>query len=192
MNTHVTPPPGKLTANQFLDFIGNRPREERWQLIDGVPFTMMSPATLNHQRIARNLVRLLDGVLDRQRPDLLAIHEIGLRIEAAPDFRPVADVAVIDASAENAVYVERFLLAAEITSESNTREHIGRKRELYASAPDCLYVLILSQRDYAVEVWARADDWQGRIFRSADDTVDLPDLGFSCRVADLYRGVSMS
>lgn len=196
MNTHVAPPPGKLTAEQFLEFIGERPREERWQLIDGVPLVMMSPATLNHRRIARNLARLLDAALERQRPELLAIHEIGLRIETASDFRPVADVAVIDVAAENALYVERFYLAAEILSDTNTHEHISRKRQLYADAPDCLHVLIISQlisqRDYAVEVRARSDVWKGRVFRSPDDRIELPDFGFSCLLRDLYRGVEMS
>lgn len=48
MDTHVAPPSGRLTAEEFLDFIADRPREERWQLVDGDAFVMMSPATLPH------------------------------------------------------------------------------------------------------------------------------------------------
>jgi hypothetical protein len=49
-------------------------------------------------------------------------------------------------------------------------------------------VLIIAQEDFAVEVWSRSDDWKGRVYRSPDDRIELPEFGFSCTVADLYRG----
>ncbi|RST85252.1 Uma2 family endonuclease [Aquibium carbonis] len=188
MNTHVAPPPGKLTAEEFLDFIEGRPREERWQLIDGEAFVMMSPATHPHQMISRNLARLLDNALEQHRPELAALHEFGIRSDEHPDFLAVADVAVVVGQVENEVYGSRFFLAAEILSDSNTREAISHKRIVYAASPDCLHVLIVSQKDFAVEVWSRSNDWQGRVFRSPDDLIELSEFGFSCRVADLYRG----
>ena len=191
MNTHIAPPPGKLTAKQFLDFIQDRPREERWQLIDGVPFLMMSPAMLPHQRISANLMLLLNAALASRRPEMFAMQEVALRVEMHPNTRVIADVAVVDFEVENVLYGTGFYLAAEVLSDSNTREHISRKREIYADSPDCLYVLILSQKDFAVEVWSRADGWKGHVYRSAGDLIDLPEFGFSCRLADLYRGVSM-
>ncbi|MDQ6435204.1 Uma2 family endonuclease [Mesorhizobium sp. LHD-90] len=191
MNTHIAPPPGKLTAEQFLEFIEDRPRGERWQLIDGVPFLMMSPAMLPHQRIGLNLIQRLNACLEIHRPDVVAMHEVAVRVESHPNTRLVTDVAVVDFEVENVVYCTRFFLAAEVLSDSNTREHISRKREIYADAPDCQYILILSQKDFAVEVWSRADGWKGHVYRSAGDLIDLPEFGFSCRLADLYRGVSM-
>jgi Uma2 family endonuclease len=188
MNTHVAPPPGKMTAEQFLAFIEDRPREERWQLVDGEAFMMMSPATHPHQMIGRNLSRHLDNALEEHRPDLVALQEIGIRSNEHENFLAVADVAVVDAPVENDVYGTRFYLAAEIVSDSNTHESISRKRTIYAASPDCLHVLILSQKEFAVEVWSRSHDWKGRIYRSPDDLIELPEFGFSCRVADLYRG----
>ena len=187
MNTHVAPPPGKLTAEQFLEFIEDRPREERWQLVDGEAF-MMSPARRPHQMIGRNLARLLDRALEQSRPDLAALHEIGIRSNEHLDFLAVADIAVVDAEVQDEVYETGFYLAAEILSPSNSTEHISRKRMLYAQAPDCLYVVIIAQDDFAVEVWSRVDGWKGRVYRSPEDKVELPEFGFSCRVADLYVG----
>jgi len=188
MNTHVAPPPGRLTAEQFLAFIENRPREERWQLIDGEAFVMMSPARLPHQRIGANLVKLLDPALADRRPDLVALQEVAVRLDRQPDFLAVADVAIVDFEVDDVVYETGFHLAAEVLSGSNTHEFISRKRELYAEAPLCQHVLIISQTEFAVEVWSRSNGWQGRIFRSPEDVIDLPEFGFSCRVADLYRG----
>ncbi len=188
MNTHVAPPPGKLTAEEFLDFIGDRPREERWQLIDGEAFMMMSPARLPHQRIGLNLILLMNAALQKHLPEVVAMHEVAVRVEAFPDFRAIADVAVINSEVEDEVYGTGFHMAAEVLSESNTREFISRKRTIYAASPDCVHVLIISQDDFAVEVWSRSNDWQGRVFRSPDDLIELAEFGFSCRVADLYRG----
>jgi len=44
----------QLTMEQFHAFRDERPKEEKWELIDGVPM-MMPPPTLMHQRISRNL-----------------------------------------------------------------------------------------------------------------------------------------
>ena len=188
MNTHVAPPPGKLTAEQFLAFIDDRPREERWQLVDGEAFMMMSPARLPHQRIAGNLARLLDRAFERDGRALAALQEVAVRVDAHPDFLAVADVAVVDYEVEDVVYDAGFHLAAEVLSDSNTHEFISRKRAIYAASPGCLHVLILSQKDFAVEVWSRSNGWEGRVYRSPDDLVTLPEFGFSCTVADLYRG----
>lgn len=188
MNTHVAPPPGRLTAEQFLAFIEGRPREERWQLVDGEAFVMMSPARFPHQRIGLNLVLLLNASLRQRSPDLVAMYEVALRVEAFPDFRAIADVAVVDSEVEDEVYGTGFHFAAEILSDSNTRESISRKRAIYSASPDCLHVLIIAQEDFAVEVWSRSDDWKGRVYRSPDDLIELPEFGFSCTVADLYRG----
>ena len=188
MNTHVAPPPGRLTAEQFLAFIEDRPREERWQLIDGEAFVMMSPATRPHQRIGLNLILLMNTALQKHRPDVIAMHEVAVRVEAFPEFRAIADVAVIDSDVDDEVYGTGFHMAAEVLSDSNTREFISRKRAIYAASPNCLHVLIISQKEFAVEVWSRSDDWKGRVFRSPDDLIELSEFGLSCRVADLYRG----
>jgi Uma2 family endonuclease len=188
MNTHVAAPPGKLTAEEFLDFIEDRPREERWQLIDGEAFVMMSPARLPHQRIGANLMLLLNGSLAGLRPDLIAMQEVAVRLDSHPDFLAVADVAIVNFDVEDVVYEAGFHLAAEVLSDSNTHEFISRKRELYAEAPFCQHVLIISQKDFGVEVWSRSNGWKGRVHRSPDDLIELSEFGLSCRVADLYRG----
>ncbi|HEY9055736.1 MAG TPA: Uma2 family endonuclease [Aurantimonas sp.] len=176
---------------RFREMALSRPREERWQLIDGEPFVMMSPATGKHQRIAANLDRKLTAALETSRPELDVLREIGLAVAAHPDFLPIVDLAIVPLEVGDTLYFEEFYLAAEILSPSNTIEHISRKRERYSQAPTCLYVLILSQTDLAVEVWSRSDDWRGRVFRSPDDRIELPEFGFSCTVRDLYRGTPL-
>ncbi|MCQ0987247.1 Uma2 family endonuclease [Jiella marina] len=171
---------------RFLKFLEARSEDERWELIDGEPVMMMHPPSLKHQRIASNLERLLNDVFDKTRPELDAMREIGLAVEAHSDFRPQADVAVVDREPNGVYFAERFYLVAEVLSDSNTPEFISTKRLRYADHPDCLHVLIISQNDFAVEIWSRSNGWQGRVLRSPEDRIDLPEFGFSCAVGDLY------
>ena len=49
----------KVSLDTFHAFRDDRPKEEKWELIDGTP-TMMPPPTVMHQRIARNLETMLN------------------------------------------------------------------------------------------------------------------------------------
>ncbi|MBO0904171.1 Uma2 family endonuclease [Jiella sonneratiae] len=172
---------------RFLKFLEARGEDERWELIDGEPVLMMHPPSLKHHIIGQNLERLLNDALETQASKLFAIREIGLAVEDKPSFRPQADVAVIDDDhGDNPYFAERFYLVAEVLSDSNTREFISTKRLRYADHADCLHVLIISQADFAVEIWSRSNGWQGRVLRSPEDLVELPEFGFTCRVVDIY------
>jgi Uma2 family endonuclease len=87
---------GLWSADRFLEFYMSRPDEERWQLVDGLAM-MVVPATLPHQRIAKNLLLLLEAALQRARPDLETFYELGVRVPGIDDFNPEPDLIVIEA-----------------------------------------------------------------------------------------------
>ena len=178
---------------RFLKFLEARGDDERWELIDGEPVMMLHPPSLKHQIIGQNLEQRLNDALEAQGSRLFAIREVGLAIEDRPSFRPQADVAIIDEdNGDNPYFAERFYLAAEILSASNTHEYISAKRVHYAAHPDCLHILIVSQSDLAAEVWSRSNGWKGLVFRSPDDLITLPEFGFSCRLKDLYARTDLA
>lgn len=179
---------GPMSAAAFQEMVDGRPDGERWQLIDGEALLMMNPPSFVHQRIGFNLATRLNDAFEAIAQDCFAMLEIGLMVDGVDGFRAVADVAVVDGEVQAIHYGSNFRLAAEVLSPSNTQEKIGRKRELYAQAPSCLHVLILRQDEPCVEVWSRSNGWQGRVFRSMDDRIELPEFGFSCRLAELYKG----
>jgi Uma2 family endonuclease len=183
---------GKFTVEEYLAFIESRPQEERWQLIDGVAM-MMPPPTRRHQRIASNLARLLNDHLEKVRPDLYAYQEIGLMVPDVSNFRPEADVAVLDSSGDgdDTLYAERFYLAAEILSDSNTDKDIAAKSRRYLQHPQNLYFLLFEQRRVSVEVRARATGWKPAVLEGLDSTLELPEWGFRVPLAALYRGTSL-
>ena len=106
---------------QFHAFREERPKEEKWELIDGVPM-MMPPPTLMHQRVAANLDRMLNAHLETVKPDWRADREVGVWLKDDEKYNPEPDVTVIDAAiAIGQIYVERFYFVAEILSESDRK-----------------------------------------------------------------------
>ena len=80
---------------QFHAFRDERPKEEKWELIDGVPM-MMPPPTLMHQRIARNLETLLNAHLQATKPEWQADREVGVWLKGDEKYNPEPDVIVIE------------------------------------------------------------------------------------------------
>jgi len=182
---------GRFTVEEYLAFIGTRPEEERWQLIEGVAM-MLPPPTLRHQRIASNLARLLNRQFEARRLELYAYQEVGLSVPQVDNFRPEADVAVLDSSVDmDAPYADRFYLVAEILSDSNTDKDIAAKRVRYVQHPDNLYFLLIEQREVRAEVWARAAGWAPVVLDRLDAVLELPEWGFAVQLAGLYLGTPL-
>ena len=87
--------PGLFTVEDYHSFLETRPDDEGWQLIDGVA-VMMTPPTLVHQRIGKNLCRCLDDILEVRYPQWSTLQEIGLIVPGYDHFRPKVDAAVVD------------------------------------------------------------------------------------------------
>ena len=98
----------QLTMEQFHAFRDERPKEEKWELIDGVPM-MMPPPTVVHIRIARNLETLLNVRLGAVKPEWQADREVGVLLDGDEKYNPEPDVTVIDTTvALGQIYVGRF------------------------------------------------------------------------------------
>ena len=69
----------QFTFETFDAFRNERPKEEKWELIDGVPM-MMPPPTLVHQRITGNTANLINDQLQSMRPEWYASIDIGIRL----------------------------------------------------------------------------------------------------------------
>ena len=89
------------------------------------------------------------------------------------------------------LYAERFQLAAEVLSPSNTPAEIALKLRLYRQAPDNLYALVIDPRAVRVEIHARSRGWEPVILEHGDDPIAMPEFGLRCLVSDLYRGTPL-
>jgi Uma2 family endonuclease len=179
---------GKFTVEEYLAFIASRPEEERWQLIDGVAM-MMPPPTVRHQVIAANLAFELNTHFRQHQLNLRAVQETGLMVPDVASFRPEADVAVLDRTADvDTLYADRFYLVAEILSESNTDKDIAAKARRYIQHPQNLYFLLIDQKQVRVEVHARTTSWEPVAPEALDAVLELSEWGFRMPLPALYDG----
>jgi Uma2 family endonuclease len=100
-------------------------------------------------------------------------------------------VVVLPGVAGYDVYSEHFQLAAEVLSPSNTRREIDLKLRRYCEAPDNLYAVVIEPRAFLVEIHAKHLNWEPTTLVRADDPIEMPEFGLTCRVGDLYRGTPL-
>jgi Uma2 family endonuclease len=190
VNTPAQPSSGTMDVDEFMAFLETRPDNERWDLIEGVA-VMMAPPSYAHQRITRNFCELLNSAFSEQRLDLFAYFSAGVRNPGLRNFQPEPDVVVVPGVAGKDLYSEKFQLAGEIMSPTNTRQEIDLKLRRYREGPDNLYVVVIEPSEFLVEIHARRESWQPKVLKQPKDIVEMPEFGSRCRVVEIYRGTSL-
>jgi Uma2 family endonuclease len=180
-----------LSVASFRAWLGSRPDEEHWELIEGVPM-MMAPPNRRHQRIATNLENLLNNALKRHNPALAAYHDIGVNIVSTVPYDPEPDVAVIrEEENSDPRYADRFYLVAEVLSDSD-KDVIEGKRDIYRAHPSCTCILLVRQDRAEITMDQRtADGWHSQVLRAGDE-LTLPEFGLTCPVGAVYRDTPLA
>jgi Uma2 family endonuclease len=178
----------QITMKQFHAFRDERPKEEKWELIDGVPM-MMPPPTVVHIRIARNLETLLNARLETEKPEWQADREVGVLLEGDEKYNPEPDVTVIDTSvALGQIYVERFYFVAEVLSESDKKAVLEAKLRYCRDHDHNRCVLFVHQDNvYADQYDREGTIWRPRQLKAAQEPLTFPDIGTVGRLGDLYK-----
>ena len=185
----------QLTLVQFHAFRDERPKEEKWELIDGVPM-MMPPPSLVHQRICKNLDRLIDAALSVAGLPWRADREIGVLLPDDEKYNPEPDVTVIDMDIDrDQLYAERFYFVAEVLSRSDRPERragsdkphvLAAKLAYYRLHEHCRGALIVHQDRAEAQLHVRPGWDESTLVQSADRLV-LPDIGDIGPLGALYR-----
>jgi Uma2 family endonuclease len=190
VNTPAQPSSGTMDVDEFMAFLETRPDNERWDLIEGVA-VMMAPPSYAHQRITRNFCELLNSAFLEKHLDMFAYFSAGVRNPGLRNFQPEPDVVVVPGVASYNVYSEKFQLAGEIMSPTNTRREIDLKLRRYCEAPDNLYVVVIEPSEFLVEIYARRESWKAKVLKQSDDVIEMPEFGLRCHVVDIYRGTPL-
>ncbi len=180
-----------MTAEEYLVFEREvaAPRDEKYEFEDG-RLIAMHGGTLNHNRIATNLIHGLGILLPRDRWDL-ATGSLKLRIDAANAYY-YPDVAVARRGPDgHAEVMAGPVLVAEVLSPTTQRRDRSRKRENYRSVPSIEEILLIAQDRRRVEHDSRATgNWSRRIAAGSDRLV-LDAIGLTLDLDDLYRTVDV-
>lgn len=181
----------RITMEHFLALTHDRPDKEKWELIDGVPI-MMAPPSLVHQRISKNIERMLDARLLVSKPEWQADREIGVLLPDDERYSPEPDVTVIDADVElGQIYATRFYFVAEVLSNSDKQWMRELKITYYQSYPACVGILFVRQDRIEADLHVRAEGWTVRTLVVRADRIEIPVIGDIGRLEELYKSTPL-
>jgi Uma2 family endonuclease len=183
---------GPMTVEEYFAFTDTRPDNEKWELIDGEPILNASPSKL-HQTIFWNLAFLI-GTIQRQRPQSWEASP-GVGVRVSDTSLPEPDVFIVPAgSARRDPYgreTSDVLVAFEILSPSTADRDLRWKRTAYSSLPSLTHYVVIAQDAVDIVVFARETGFAERRLRSPDQSLELPALGISLPLAEIYRDTGL-
>jgi Uma2 family endonuclease len=161
-------------------------QELRWEF-DGFEPVAMTGGTSEHSAIQRNVLIAVGGRL-RGKP--CQVYTADLKIAVAGSIRYPDAFVVCSPLPRGTRVVTDPVIVFEVLSPSTASTDIGVKNQEYRDTPSVRRYVILSQDDRRATVFAReGGDWIGRIV-AGEAVLDMPEIGVSVPLADLYEGVS--
>jgi Uma2 family endonuclease len=183
---------GPMTVEEYFAFTDTRPDNEKWELIDGEPILNASPSRL-HQIIFLNLAFLLGSIQRQRLHSWEATPGIGVRVSDTS--LPEPDLFIVPAGAARRDPYGRetgdVIVTIEILSPSTAERDLRWKRTAYTSLPSLSRYIVIAQDAVDVVVFARDTGFAERHFRSLGDSVELPALGISLPVSEIYRDTGL-
>jgi Uma2 family endonuclease len=179
----------RATLEQFHAFRDERPKEEKWELIDGM-MVMMPPPALVHQRIARNLESLLNIRLALVHPEWQADREIGILLPDDDRYNPEPDVTVINTAIDlGQIYATEFYFVAEVLSPNDKKYILDLKRDYYIGHANCRGVMFVAQDRISARLIVRdgRGGWRDEKLDDPAALIDIPDIGVIGALGALYR-----
>ena len=181
-----------MTVKEFYAFTDACPDEEKWELIEGEPILNAAPSRL-HQRILKNLVVFLASLERRSGNSWEVLPGLGVRISETS--RPEPDLVILPREGFSLDPQGRdrgdIVIAFEILSPSTEARDLRWKRAAYTSLPSLTHYVVIAQDAVDVVVFARESGFAERRLDSLSEFVELPSLGVSLPLAEIYRDTGL-
>ena len=180
----------RMTLEAFQGFTADRPHWQRWELIDGEA-TMQASPVLRHQQIVGNILVQIESTRRRIGADWMVIGGIGTRV-AGDDYNEIIpDVMILPRGDDLANWTYDVIVAFEVLSPGSVRRDMVRKRTIYQRMQALTHYVVVAQNRREVTVFARERDFSPVTLTEKDAGIELPTLGVSLTVAEVYRDVSL-
>lgn len=159
------------------------------ELVDGMIVLAHAFPTPQHARITAGVATAFNIALRAAQKPCRAEVGGGLSVRRDNDNQLGPDVLVTCGGGRDDAGAP--ILAVEVLSPSNTMTEMERKLTAYRAHPDLRHLLLLRQTDYRAEHWMRGPDgrWHADLLEGADAVLDIPDVGGSWTLAELYGDV---
>ena len=183
-------PEDQMTIEEFLVFTQQRPDEERWELIEGVPVMSPSP-TDYHQIVVANLIGALMVHKLQSAAPWLVLPGTGTRVPASERSLPQPDVLVKQQPPTGSPVTDEALVIIEVLSRCNTAADQAWRRQVYPSVPNCQHYVTVSMKSVEIVVHDRSRRWKARSLKLLSKGLDLPALGLAIPLTDIYRSTPL-
>jgi Uma2 family endonuclease len=172
-----------MTIAAFLEW---EPGQEARYEFDGFNPVAMNGGTWGHWAIQRNLMGVL---IDGLRGHRCQPCGSGMKVRTAAGIRyPDAFVVCSPVMPDVEVVTDPVIVFEILSPSTATIDHIEKNQEYRHTLSIQCYV-ILEQTTAAATVFRRvAGDWVGHL-QIGDTVLDLPEIGMTVRLTDLYAGV---
>lgn len=157
----------------------------RHEYVDGVVYAMAG-ASMNHNRITSNLVRLLGNHLVGQPCE---VFNSDMLLQTSATRYRYPDVMVsCQTEAENQLLLSKPVLIVEVMSHSTRKADKEIKRLEYLQLPTLLEYVLIEQDFVEIEVLRRSQNWQPSYYYLGD-TVSFESMALSLPVLEIYQRV---
>jgi Uma2 family endonuclease len=132
--------------------------------------------------------------LDR-RPGTTWENLPGLGVRVSDTSRPEPDLLIIPIHGASADPLHRdrgdVIVAFEVLSPSTASRDLRWKRTAYTSLASLTHYVVIAQDAVDVVVFARDAGFAERHLRSLGDSLELPSLGISLPLSEIYRDTEL-
>jgi Uma2 family endonuclease len=178
-----------MDLDDFEELLLDRPRDEKWELINGRVVRGMVGARLSHHRIVQNVnFALRTHIRDRKLPcetftETFWLKQRFLKLAAFPDI--MVRCGPIEG---DVLYIDDPLILVEVVSPSSEDRDRGEKASAYMRLAGLQHVCFIDRDRVRIDIFDRQDTgWVPRApIESAAESFSLDTIGFSMRVSDVY------
>ena len=169
----------------ITDYLKNElESDSKHEYLNGEVYAMAG-ASISHQRVIANLMRLFGNQL-RGTPFEPLASDTKVKISDLAVFYP--DVMVVCDPMDNPYYTEKPLIIVEVLSKSTRRKDETTKRRLYQSLPSLQEYVLIEQDIVDIEVCRRSEGWQPEHYFMGDD-ISFIAIDLTVSVNEIYERV---
>ena len=156
----------------------------------------MTGGSINHNRLVRNLIRLLDNAL---RKTIYEVFPSDLRLWIPqynrglyPDLMLIAGEPLFSDNRNDEILNPCVII--EVLSPSTSSYDRGDKFRYYRSIPQLNQYLLVSQGEILIESYSKTSEnnWLLQEYTPAREILSLDSLGISLNLVDIYEGIDFS
>lgn len=177
--------------DDFEEMLADRPRNARWELIDGRVVRAMVGARWEHGLIVGNVAFAIEAALRGAGSTCTTFSESFYlkRRELRSQFLP--DVMVTCREFEpGETSTDDAVILVEVLSVATAGRDRFEKWNVYRRLPSLRHYVLVEQARPAVEVFDRdRETWTTRLVEGLDSTLDLPALDLTIPLTEIYRRV---